>query len=392
MPQGGQDGFGSLGASTVAVVMEQLDQTGGAQSQRVMWVGTVQQQGRQAVAVERVGFDDRGGRRQVGVRPAELLDVRDGAGPEAVDLGQELPAGEAQLVADLCVTAHQFAQLRGVVCQQVGRMAQTVGQAGGDRGHGRAVAGALADRRLVLTFLGQQRIEPAVGHRTGSGGLHGGLVVLGDQPGPRFMIDAGVLVAEHSGRETPRGQERIHRGGEVPKADRVAADFLGRNQLDQPAIVVIAAEPMHVLADVGCVLIWGRGEWGACGRISGWRATMKHTREQKRAALLAQVQALIEEFLDWEEQAERPNLTQIEDVALDLRARFGQELAATALADQDAKQPAEAPACPTCGETMRYKGQKGLDAESRLGLLEIARGYYYCARCHSGLFPPGPPA
>ena len=94
----------------------------------------------------------------------------------------------------------------------------------------------------------------------------------------------------------------------------------------------------------------------------------------------------------WREQAERPNLTQIEDVALDLRARFGQELAATALADQDAKQPAEAPACPTCGETTRYKGQKGLDAESRLGLLEIARGYYYCARCHSGLFPPGPPA
>jgi hypothetical protein len=119
---------------------------------------------------------------------------------------------------------------------------------------------------------------------------------------------------------------------------------------------------------------------------------MKHTREQKRAALLAQVQALIEEFLDWEEQAERPNLTQIEDVALDLRARFGQELAATALADQDAKQPVEAPACPTCGATMRYKGQKGLAAESRLGLLEIARGYYYCARCHSGLFPPGPPA
>ena len=34
---------------------------------------------------------------------------------------------------------------------------------------------------------------------------------------------------------------------------------------------------------------------------------MKHTREQKRAALLAQAQALIEEFLDWEEQAERPN-------------------------------------------------------------------------------------
>jgi len=119
---------------------------------------------------------------------------------------------------------------------------------------------------------------------------------------------------------------------------------------------------------------------------------MKHTREQKCAALLAQAQVLIEEFLDWEGQAERPNLTQIEEVALDLRARFGQELAATALADQDAKQPAAAPVCPTCGVELRYKGQKALDVESRLGLLEVERGYYYCARCHSGLFSPGPPA
>ena len=119
---------------------------------------------------------------------------------------------------------------------------------------------------------------------------------------------------------------------------------------------------------------------------------MKHTREQQRAALLAQAQALIEEFLDWEEQAERPNLTQIEDVALDLRGRFGQELAATAIADQDAKQPVAAPPCPSCGAALRYKGQKELDAESRLGRLEFARGYYYCARCHSGLCPPGPAA
>ncbi len=36
---------------------------------------------------------------------------------------------------------------------------------------------------------------------------------------------------------------------------------------------------------------------------------MKHTREQKRAQLLAAAQAVIEEFLDWEEQANQPNLT-----------------------------------------------------------------------------------
>lgn len=116
---------------------------------------------------------------------------------------------------------------------------------------------------------------------------------------------------------------------------------------------------------------------------------MKHTREQKRATLLAEAQVIIEEFLDWEEQAEQPKLTAIEDEVLGLRERFGQRLAEVSLADQDAKQPVAAPACPSCGQAMRYKGQKELATESRVGLLRLERGHYYCARCHSGLFPPG---
>lgn len=83
---------------------------------------------------------------------------------------------------------------------------------------------------------------------------------------------------------------------------------------------------------------------------------------------------------------------QIEDVALELRGQFGRALAESAIGDQDAQQPVETPVCPTCGAELRYKGRKGLEVESRLGLLEVERGYYYCARCHSGLFPPGRPA
>lgn len=116
---------------------------------------------------------------------------------------------------------------------------------------------------------------------------------------------------------------------------------------------------------------------------------MKHTREQKCAQLLVAVQATIEEFLDWEEQANAPNLTAIENEVLRVRERIGQRLAEVALADQDAKQPVTAPVCPSCGEAMRYKGQKRVDTESRVGLLAIDRGHYYCAHCESGLFPPG---
>jgi len=116
---------------------------------------------------------------------------------------------------------------------------------------------------------------------------------------------------------------------------------------------------------------------------------MKRTREQKRAALLAQVGAWIDAFLDWEEGAERPNLTEIADAVLNGRERFGRVLAERAIEEQEAQQPAEAPMCPSCGKRLRSNGWKGLDIASRVGLLDVERGYDSCACCHSGFFPPG---
>jgi hypothetical protein len=115
---------------------------------------------------------------------------------------------------------------------------------------------------------------------------------------------------------------------------------------------------------------------------------MKRTREQRRAELMAEAAAVIDELLAWEEQAEAPNLTAMEVEVLKLRQRLGQRLLAAVIEDQEARQLAEAPLCPQCGLALRYKGQKGANLESRLGGLEVERGYYYCARCQSGLFPP----
>jgi hypothetical protein len=117
---------------------------------------------------------------------------------------------------------------------------------------------------------------------------------------------------------------------------------------------------------------------------------MKQTRVQKRAKLEQAAQELIEQLLDWEETNPAPNLTQIEDEVLALRQRFGQELVKAVLAGQEAQQPVAAPRCPTCGEVMRPKGRKRKAVESRLGAVQLDRAHYYCARCESGLFPPGP--
>ena len=67
--------------------------------------------------------------------------------------------------------------------------------------------------------------------------------------------------------------------------------------------------------------------------------------------------------------------------------RLGQRLLEVLIEDQELRQPAESPRCATCGAAMRYEGQKGTTIESRLGGIEIARGYYDCAHCESGFLP-----
>jgi len=116
---------------------------------------------------------------------------------------------------------------------------------------------------------------------------------------------------------------------------------------------------------------------------------MRRTRAQMKAQLQAEADAIIDQLLDRQAEAVAPNLIQIEDWVLELRERLGQRMAETVIEAQDASQLVEAPVCPGCGERMRYKDQKAIQAETRVGLVKIERGYYYCARCRSGLFPPG---
>lgn len=112
-------------------------------------------------------------------------------------------------------------------------------------------------------------------------------------------------------------------------------------------------------------------------------------RTRKKARLMGCAEQLIDEMLDWDEETLRPNLTQIEDQVLELRKRFGEELAREVVEGQEAKRPVPGPPCPKCKQEMSYKGQKEVTPLTRVGEVKMERGYYYCPHCKVGFFPPG---
>lgn len=118
-------------------------------------------------------------------------------------------------------------------------------------------------------------------------------------------------------------------------------------------------------------------------------AKKKLTRAQQKEKLLANAEHLIDQMLDWTEQTERPNLTQIETIVLELRRQFGKTLAENALVAQATSQPVAAPPCPECGTPMQSKGGKAKMVVSQVGDLQLDRTHYYCPACEQGLFPPG---
>ena len=104
----------------------------------------------------------------------------------------------------------------------------------------------------------------------------------------------------------------------------------------------------------------------------------KLSRAEKKAVLMQRAEALIEQMLEWTDTTTQPNLTQIEDMALDLRQQFGQALSESAIASQENVAPLQLPACPQCGKPMRPKDQKTKRVVARVGTLKLERSYFYC--------------
>jgi len=111
-----------------------------------------------------------------------------------------------------------------------------------------------------------------------------------------------------------------------------------------------------------------------------WRdahAICQETDSQRtESGILQCAEALIEQMLDWSENTVKPNLTQIEDMALDLRQQFGQALSENEIAAQENVAPIALPNCSQCDKAMRPKGPKPKTVLTRVGELKLQRSLF----------------
>ena len=117
---------------------------------------------------------------------------------------------------------------------------------------------------------------------------------------------------------------------------------------------------------------------------------MKKSRAEIKAEMMKKAEEVIDDLLDWQQETEKPKLTEVEEKVLELRQRLSEEMAKTVIEQQATVRPVPGPSCGRCGEEMRYKGTKDKRVVSWVGELKLRRGYYYCDQCRTGLFPPGP--
>ena len=116
---------------------------------------------------------------------------------------------------------------------------------------------------------------------------------------------------------------------------------------------------------------------------------MPRTRAELKVELEAEAARLIEDALAWNEQAETPTLTEIEDQVLKFRKALGERLAQALVDAQPTVEPVRMH-CPTCQRPMHQKRRRQRRrVESRVGQVPLQRAYYDCEHCREGIFPPG---
>ena len=110
---------------------------------------------------------------------------------------------------------------------------------------------------------------------------------------------------------------------------------------------------------------------------------------KEREEYLAAAADMYDQLCQWREQHPKANIDEIAgQVTPRRRELMGQVLKQLARQHGDG-EVVEGLVCPECGGAMIYKGTSKRGIAHLEGEVALGRAYYYCARCETGLFPPG---
>jgi DNA-directed RNA polymerase subunit RPC12/RpoP len=112
-------------------------------------------------------------------------------------------------------------------------------------------------------------------------------------------------------------------------------------------------------------------------------------REKEKAEYTAAVVGMYDELRNWREEHPEAGIDEIAGQITPRRRELMGRLMKQLAQQQGDGEVIEGLACPDCGEAMVYKGKPKREVVHAEGETKLERAYYYCARCESGLFPPG---
>lgn len=112
--------------------------------------------------------------------------------------------------------------------------------------------------------------------------------------------------------------------------------------------------------------------------------------KKEREAFLASAGELYDEVSEWRRQHPAASLDEIVAQVRPRRQGLMGGLVSELALQGGSGAVAEGCRCGECGEEMRYKGGLKRTVVHGEGESRLRRAHYYCARCQSGFFPPGP--
>jgi len=109
---------------------------------------------------------------------------------------------------------------------------------------------------------------------------------------------------------------------------------------------------------------------------------------KEKEAFVAGATQMFEELQAWRKAHPKASFDEIAAQVTQRRQVLMGELLAMLAVQEGRGELLEERACPSCGQTLHYKGEREREVLHPEGESQLARSYHHCDRCGQGIFPP----